>query len=561
MAKIKILTLTTTLGVASMLALIVGLAHSQALAGDCSAVMAALAANPSVANVECFVSSDLTTANPETTPPNNSIPGLPAGAYTPRSDAANTPAAGPESRYPITRQVPGLQISGTMADDTGARWVIRLPEEWSGRLWVGTAAGTASEYGQDIVLSNKVVQDGDAYAGNNKGHLNKRATTADDPKRCANAPGASAYTHNYIDDLPPDVGLPGYIKRPLEVTLLAKQLTRVQYGHEPRYTYAGGTSIGAFISRVLVERYPHVFDGGVGWAPPYITARGRPDGTDDSVNHANLMSVISQFPIGLKNFPDYRDSGYETTSQGYLAIQASHYWPPDIFGPPNPPSSPNGSFYATMYPGWHGVECAFVRAMDPTYENPPGTLETVFSEYNYAERYYAAGLERIIRAVGHTGNLRRPLIELHGTYDFTAGLRLTRLYTADVISRHRAACYRVYEVEHGAHRDGFRDAPTFLTQIEPIGLKYIAALQRLERWVERGRVAPPSQCIPVGGTIVDDPESIGRPTICPDGGPPVSVDDDRERDDDDDRGCVSGHQDDDDDHGDGTGDHDWRNDN
>jgi hypothetical protein len=415
-------------------------------------------------------------------------------------------------------------LLGESRNEAGARWVVRLPDAWNGRLLVGVAAGSSSEYGQDIVLSNYLVQHGYAYAGTNKGHLNKRDTTADDPKACATSPGASTYAHSYLSDLPPDRGVPGYLERALQLTELARSLTRVHYGHVPRYTYAGGTSIGAFTTRSLVERYPHVFDGGIGWAPPYITARGRPDGPDDTVNHANLMTLLSQFPIGLKNFPDYRDSGYSQTSAGYLAIEASHYYPPDIFGAPNPPSSPIGSFYETMYnAGWQQLECGNVRALDPNYQAPPGALPTVFAAYNYAERFHVAELRRIVRAVGTTGNLRRPLIELHGTLDNTAALRGTRLYGADVINAGRAVCHRVYEVEHGSHRDKFRDPPTLLAQIEPIGLKFLTGFEQLASWVEQGRPAPPSQCIPVGGTIVDDPASIGRPTICPDGGPPVPV--------------------------------------
>jgi hypothetical protein len=86
--------------------------------------------------------------------------------------------------------------------------------------------------------------------------------------------------------------------------------------------------------------------------------------------------------------------------------------------------------------------------------------------------------------------------------------------------------HRVYEVEHGDHLDRYRDPPTLLTKIEPIGLKFLAGFERLASWAERGRPAPRSQCIPVGGTIVDHPASIGRPTVCPDGGPLVQVEDD-----------------------------------
>ena len=37
-------------------------------------------------DVTCTPSADLTTNNPATTPANNSIPGLPAGAFTPQTD-------------------------------------------------------------------------------------------------------------------------------------------------------------------------------------------------------------------------------------------------------------------------------------------------------------------------------------------------------------------------------------------------------------------------------------------------------------------------------------------
>ena len=43
---------------------------------------------PSLADVSCFASADLTTNNPQTTPPDNSLPGLPAGAFTPTTDRA-----------------------------------------------------------------------------------------------------------------------------------------------------------------------------------------------------------------------------------------------------------------------------------------------------------------------------------------------------------------------------------------------------------------------------------------------------------------------------------------
>jgi hypothetical protein len=152
---------------------------------DCSAVTAAIAGR--VQDLRCIDSPDLTTQNPDTTPLDNSRADLPPLAFTPRTDRA---AIVPDvSRTPIVRAVPGLQITGAMADDDGARFVIRLPhDDFTGRVIVGVPAATRSEYTGDFFLSDLVVQRGDAYVMSNKGAYNLRLTSASDPQGCALAP-------------------------------------------------------------------------------------------------------------------------------------------------------------------------------------------------------------------------------------------------------------------------------------------------------------------------------------------------------------------------------------
>jgi len=62
-------------------------------------------------NVECTVSADLTTANANTTPQDNSRAGLPPSRFTPRTDAQAVSRTRPY-RTPLTRAVPGLQVTG-----------------------------------------------------------------------------------------------------------------------------------------------------------------------------------------------------------------------------------------------------------------------------------------------------------------------------------------------------------------------------------------------------------------------------------------------------------------
>src|SRR6266513_6339337 len=129
-----------------------------------------------IADVNCFASTDLTTNNPLTTPANNSLAGLPVGAFTPVTDrGVIAPSAG--KRTPITKTVPGLQLNARIAADSQARFLLRLPNDWNGRLVVAGASGTRSEFNGDFAWSDYVVQKGYAYASQNKGVLNLQFST------------------------------------------------------------------------------------------------------------------------------------------------------------------------------------------------------------------------------------------------------------------------------------------------------------------------------------------------------------------------------------------------
>src|SRR5260370_5929486 len=244
--------------------------------GDCAQPLGGL--GKPAANPACTASTDLTTANPQTTPADNSIPGLPPGAFTPRADALQTPSAAPAGRYPITKAVPGLQIAGTMAGNDGARWILRLPDQWNGRLVVAVAPASSSEYSSDIIMGDYAVQNGYAYVSTNKGHLNGRPSTADDPRACPSSPpggpGANTFSHGYQADLRPDEAYAVWITSTLDTVPLAKNAIISRYGRQPAFTYVTGRSVGALIAGRLLETDPEEFDGGIEWAAPYLAALG-----------------------------------------------------------------------------------------------------------------------------------------------------------------------------------------------------------------------------------------------------------------------------------------------
>ena len=101
-------------------------------------------------------------------------------------DAKAIAPACPADWTRITNPVPGVLITGTLEDDPQgqARFLLRLPMAWNGKLVVGGASGTRSEFNGDLVISDYVLQKGYAYASQNKGMLNARPANKSEPNAC-----------------------------------------------------------------------------------------------------------------------------------------------------------------------------------------------------------------------------------------------------------------------------------------------------------------------------------------------------------------------------------------
>src|SRR5262249_60477342 len=69
---------------------------------------------------------------------------------------------------------------------------------------------------------------------------------------------------------------------------------------------------------------------------------------------------------------------------------------------------------------------------------------------------------------------------------------------------HRPGKYRLYEVQNGNHIESYT---TFYPQLELIQPHAQNAFDLLVAHVEHHRPLPPSQCIPRGSSIVENPES------------------------------------------------------
>jgi len=470
---------------------------------------------PSLADVNCFASTDLTTNNPQTTPADNSLPGVPPGAFTPTMDrSVISPSAG--KRTPITKAVPGVQLDARIASDpTGqARFLLRLPNDWNGRLVVAGASGTRSEFNGDFAWSDYVVQKGYAYASQNKGVLNlfivsfNSPTPPADPLACRLNPASAVWVHFYDNDKGQD--FTRWAQFMVKAAELARDGVKAAYGRHPRFTYAVGTSNGGYQVRRAVETAPDLFDGGVDWEGTFVD------------RHA--PNILTDLPAAILNFPDYATSQppFNPASTAAKNIQAAGY-PPDIV---NAGASLWGRYSGQF---WEVTQCQWQKRLDPTYD----TYGSGTGTYNYVARLSASDVGDQMAAFATTGRIKRPLVTVAGTMDALLPIdhharAYARAVAAAAKHKHhhkdhdkdhdrdddgRAPAYRLYEVQNGNHIETYQDAALGFPanpQLELIQPHAQRAFDLVVDQVEHGAALPPDQCIPRGGAIADLPAQPGH---------------------------------------------------
>jgi len=451
----------------------------------------------------CFQSADLTTANPSTTPANNSLAGLPAGAFTPVTDrGVIAPSAG--KRTPITKKVPGVQLNARIASDPAgqARFLLRLPNDWNGRLVVAGASGTRSEFNGDFAWSDYVLQQGYAYASQNKGVLNLSIVTLTppppaDPLACRLNPASPVFVHFFDND--PGQPFTRWAEFMIKGAQLARDGVKAGYGRSPRFTYAVGTSNGGYQVRRAVELAPELFDGGVDWEGTFVD------------EHA--PNLLTDLPPAILNFPDYAGSGFNPASTAAKNIRGAGY-PPDItLGTLSLWQSYSNQF-------WEVTQCQWQKRLDPSYDTygPDGGTGT----YNYVSRLSVSDVGAQFAAFATTGKIRRPLVTVAGTLDALLPIdHHARAYARKVAaaSRHKhddddgdergdkRSAYRLYEIQNGNHIETFQDVFPQLELIEPHAQR---AFDLLVRQVENNVPLPPDQCVARGERIADSPAQAGH---------------------------------------------------
>ena len=115
-----------------------------------------------------------------------------------------------------------------------------------------------------------------------------------------------------------------------------------------------------------------------------------------------------------------------------------------------------------------------------------------------------------------TGKIKKPLITVAETMDALLPIKhQARAYENAVDASRkgnndqRNAQYRLYEVQNGNHIESYVTKFPELVVIQPYAQK---AFDLLVDHVENKAPLPPSQCIPKGGSISEDPSQPGNCT-------------------------------------------------
>jgi len=408
---------------------------------------------------------------------NMQTPGLIAAGRTDVNDWAGLNAS--DSKNP-PGPVPGIQVDGYFHDDStlnaeygwfhDAQFVIRLPDNWNGKLVITGAPGVRKQFANDYIISDYVLAHGYAYASTDKGNS-----------------GTSFYDDGIIGQSPGGA-VREWHQRVTELTRAAQALMRSHYGHSAAKTYMTGISNGGYLTRYALENHPELYDGGVDWEGTLF----RPQGP-------NLFTYL---PVALANYPAYAatgdpaahqamiDAGFAPGSEFLWPDHYSEYW--DLT---------QRVYREEFDPGYDGHAVPSDPAGTPFCKTgtPAGTATACDTQYNYASRPTA--VKDAVGSVSLTGHIGKPMLTLHGTLDALLPIKTdSDVYTKLIAAAGSGALSRYYTIDKGNHVDGRYDAHK--TELRPILPCYRAAFEAMTAWVEKRTAPPPSGLVPASGPDV-----------------------------------------------------------
>ncbi len=384
--------------------------------------------------------------------------------------------------------IPGIQIDGYFPDDSitncnnsaefgechDAQFVIRMPNDWNGKLVITGAPGVRGQYALDFIFSDWMVARGYAFASTDKGNTG---------------------VNFYNDGENPGDAVAEWHERVEELTRATKETVEQRYGKAPKRTYITGISNGGYLTRHALENTPGLYDGGVDWEGTLFRAQG-----------PNLFTYL---PAALKHYPECEQPGGKAACQAMIRAgfqKGSKFMWDDHY---------------TEY--WDLTQRIYREEFDPEYDgdSPFGAgypfcqeeldiVEGCDADYVYEDR--PPEVKEAVGRVSNTGDIGKPMLTLHGTLDALLPIKTDSNVYRELIERAGdGKRHRYYKIEDGTHVDSYYDrtdeSGSYKDRLRPILPCHRAAFKELEEWVER-RDAPPKS------KFVERPEKGGVVNRC-----------------------------------------------
>lgn len=383
-----------------------------------------------------------------------------------------------------------------------ASFVLRIPDGWDGHLLTAGTPGIRDQFASDLILSDFALSKRWAYVSQDKGNMgaNFFRDGADE------APGEGGRPWE------PGAAIAEWSHRVRQATRRARKLLALlgpSYGHAGGVTrsYVAGVSNGGYQTRRALETDrddDRLYDGGVDWegtlfidAVPRGVHKARP---------STGFSLFDTLPTALAHYP-----GNAAGSPADVAAMAAVGF--------NPQSQPLWNYHWAIYwgltqkvyrlefdPEYTGYTCSDPLGAGPPCVAPPAlVLPPTDPDASYdlqRRRRENPAIDARLDEVENNGEIRRPLITLHGDNDSLLPIETdSDLYAQMVVQAGNAHRFRYYVVRGGNHVD-----PQFDDHygVDDYGNRVLRpmlpcvrnAIDALARWVEHGEAPPPSHAIP-----------------------------------------------------------------